>query len=125
MGVGPVELAQAHAIERDPGVVRRWISRLDEWAGQHNPIFAPWFAFAAAPEKDFAAHAPELAARFAENKDAEKPINPLVAAAFVGNPPFLSGTRISNVFGMMYFSWLTTAFPPAGHLCDEVRRLPD
>jgi hypothetical protein len=37
-----------------------------------------------------------------------------------GNPPFLGGTRISEEFGMRYFSWLTTNYPPAGHLCDLV-----
>jgi hypothetical protein len=41
----------------------------------------------------------------------------------VGNPPFLGGTRISAVFGMTYFSWLTSNYPPAGHLCDLVAYL--
>ena len=40
--------------------------------------------------------------------------------AFVGNPPFLGGTRISTEFGMNYFQWLTSAYAPAGHLCDLV-----
>ncbi len=40
--------------------------------------------------------------------------------AFVGNPPFLGGTRVSTVLGMSYFSYLTTSFPPASHLCDLV-----
>lgn len=40
--------------------------------------------------------------------------------AVVGNPPFLGGTRISEVLGMRYFSLLTTNYPPAGHLCDLV-----
>jgi N-6 DNA Methylase len=40
--------------------------------------------------------------------------------AIVGNPPFMSGTRISEQLGMNYFGWLTSAFPPAGHLCDLV-----
>lgn len=39
---------------------------------------------------------------------------------FVGNPPFLGGTRISTEQGMNYFEWLTRLFPPAGHLCDLV-----
>ena len=38
--------------------------------------------------------------------------------AIVGNPPFLGGTRISEVLGMRYFAWLTANYPPAGHLCD-------
>jgi len=40
--------------------------------------------------------------------------------AIVGNPPFLGGTRISTVSGMRYFSYLTTNFLGAGHLCDLV-----
>jgi cell fate (sporulation/competence/biofilm development) regulator YlbF (YheA/YmcA/DUF963 family) len=39
---------------------------------------------------------------------------------FLGNPPFLGGSRISTEFGMCYFDWLKTLFPPAGHLCDLV-----
>ena len=39
---------------------------------------------------------------------------------FVGNPPFLGGTRVSTELGMRYFAYLTTSFPPAGHLCDLV-----
>jgi hypothetical protein len=40
--------------------------------------------------------------------------------AFVGNPPFLGGTRISEVGGMAYFQWLVAAYPPCEHLCDLV-----
>ncbi|MCY2978375.1 MAG: class I SAM-dependent DNA methyltransferase [Planctomycetota bacterium] len=40
--------------------------------------------------------------------------------AFVGNPPFLGGTRISEVAGMAYFQFLVTAFPPCEHHCDLV-----
>lgn len=40
--------------------------------------------------------------------------------AYVGNPPFLGGTRISTACGMDYFGWLKDMFPPAGHLCDLV-----
>jgi hypothetical protein len=40
--------------------------------------------------------------------------------AFVGNPPFLGGTRVSTVSGMSYFDWLKGCHPPAGHLCDLV-----
>jgi hypothetical protein len=40
--------------------------------------------------------------------------------AFVGNPPFLGGTRISEVLGMQYFRLLTSSYPGAGHLCDLV-----
>lgn len=38
----------------------------------------------------------------------------------VGNPPFLGGTRISEVAGMAYFKWLVGAYPPCEHHCDLV-----
>lgn len=38
----------------------------------------------------------------------------------VGNPPFLGGTRISEVAGMAYFQWLVGAYPPCEHHCDLV-----
>jgi hypothetical protein len=40
--------------------------------------------------------------------------------AFVGNPPFLGGTRISEIAGMPYFRWLVGRYPGCGHLCDLV-----
>lgn len=40
--------------------------------------------------------------------------------AFVGNPPFLGGTRISEVAGMAYFQWLVDQYPPCEHHCDLV-----
>lgn len=38
--------------------------------------------------------------------------------AFVSNPPFLGGLRVSELLGMPYFAFLITAYPPAGHMCD-------
>lgn len=38
----------------------------------------------------------------------------------VGNPPFMGGSIVSSSLGMTYFAWLTTTYPPAGHLCDLV-----
>jgi hypothetical protein len=40
--------------------------------------------------------------------------------AFVGNPPFLGGARVSTTFGMSYFDFIKSQFPPAGHQCDLV-----
>jgi hypothetical protein len=39
---------------------------------------------------------------------------------FVGNPPFAGGHLISGSFGLSYFSWITSAYSPAGHYCDLV-----
>ena len=94
---------EALARERklDPGVVRRWISRLDESAREHHPIFAPWFAFAALAGKDFAEQARAVAARYAANQAADKPINPLVAEAFSGGAP-ASMKEVAERYGKLF-----------------------
>jgi hypothetical protein len=73
----------------DPTVLKRWQPFLSERAKQHDPVLAPWFAFAAIPADGFAEKAKELSARFAANADAAKPLNPLVAQAFTNTPASL------------------------------------
>src|SRR5207245_941754 len=95
---------EALARERklDPGAVQRWISRLDEWKEQQHPIFAPWFAFAALPEQEFAAQAKALTAKLGANQDApELTINPLVAQAFAGDPPG-SMKEVAERYGKLF-----------------------
>jgi hypothetical protein len=71
-----------------PGeLVRRWQTFLGETRKGHHPLFAPWFAFAALPDAEFAAQAGPLAARFAANQDAARLLHPRVAGAFGGRPP--------------------------------------
>ena len=40
--------------------------------------------------------------------------------AFVGNPPFLGGTRISTNYGSEFLDWLTTTFEDTGNRTDLV-----
>jgi len=40
--------------------------------------------------------------------------------AFVGNPPFMGGTRISEQQGMAYFAFITSKFSRCGHHCDLI-----
>jgi hypothetical protein len=68
-------------------MLRRWQGYLQITRAKHDPIFAPWHAFAALPEKEFAAKAKDLAQAIAANADAKKPVNPVVARAFAGPPP--------------------------------------
>ncbi|HUS34094.1 MAG TPA: PSD1 and planctomycete cytochrome C domain-containing protein, partial [Verrucomicrobiae bacterium] len=80
---------EALAKERklDFGVVRRWMNKLDFWKGATNdPIWKPWFAFAALDEKSFAEKAPQLAAGFEKNESSE-PVNPRVAKILAGEAP--------------------------------------
>ncbi|MBI4326953.1 MAG: PSD1 domain-containing protein [Chloroflexi bacterium] len=95
--------AEGLARERklDAGVVRRWIQSLEKWGRQPHPIFTPWFAFAALPENEFSAHAPELAVKFASNQEASAPLNPLVAQAFAGEPP-ASMKEVSQRYGKLF-----------------------
>lgn len=65
---------------------RRWKKALEKLNAETDPVFAPWFAFAAIPEAEFKDRARELAEQIATQKLAN-PVNPIVAAAFVGEPP--------------------------------------
>jgi cytochrome c553 len=76
---GPNELA--------PLMVKRWQAFLAETRKGHNPVMAPWHAFAALPAQGFAARAPALAARIAANDDPQRPISRPVARLFAGAPP--------------------------------------
>src|SRR5436190_23318958 len=94
---------EALARERklDPGAVQRWISRLDEWKPQQHPIFAPWFAFAALPEQEFAVQAKALSAKLGTDHDAAKLPNPLVVQAFAGEPP-ASMKEVAERYGRLF-----------------------
>jgi cytochrome c553 len=68
----------------------RYVQHWREWLAAcrkgHDPVWAPWHAFAAVPAEDFAAKAAELSERFSQNADPKKPIHPLVAA-MLKSPP--------------------------------------
>ena len=74
---------------------------------KHDPIFAPWVAFSAVPQKDFAAKAPTLAKRFAANRDAEKRLNPLVAKLFATAPESIADVakRYGTLFADIDKDW--------------------
>jgi mono/diheme cytochrome c family protein len=76
---GPAELA--------PLMVKRWQMFLAETRKGHNPVLAPWHAFAALRPQEFTVKAPALAARFAANDDPQRPISRPVARLFAGAPP--------------------------------------
>ncbi|HKS38888.1 MAG TPA: PSD1 and planctomycete cytochrome C domain-containing protein, partial [Verrucomicrobiae bacterium] len=95
--------AEGLARERklDPKTVQKWISKLDEWSKEHHPIFAPWFAFVALPEGEFATRSTELAAKYSGNAEAEKPINPLVAEVFAGQAPAMM-KEVAERYGKLF-----------------------
>ena len=65
---------------------RRWMQALEKMSPETDPIFAPWFAFAALPAGEFADRARVLSAKIASHSLAH-PLNARVAQAFVGEPP--------------------------------------
>ena len=64
----------------------RWLKALEKLDPESDPIFAPWFAFAALPTSEFADRAKVLSAKIAANSLA-RPLNSLVVRAFAGEPP--------------------------------------
>jgi hypothetical protein len=81
------------------GNVERHRGRLDEWRHADQPLVPfHW-------EIEF----PEVFERPNPGFD-----------SFVGNPPFLGGSRISTTNGTRYFDYISFAFSPAGHQCDLV-----
>ena len=63
-----------------PNFVRRWQAYLADAQRRHDPIFAPWNAYAEIPPREFAAKAAEVTQRFAAVPTGE--VHPLVAARF-------------------------------------------
>lgn len=76
----------ADGSDLNPTMVVRWKAYLTRTQRVHHPVFAPWHAFAALPEKDFAEKAAALSTQFAR-PDPARPVNPQVARAFAGKPP--------------------------------------
>ncbi len=91
----------------DPTVAQRWVSSLETWGKSHHPIFAPWFAFSALPEKEFETKAKELTAKLPGMSEGTNAINPDVAAAFAEGPNSLkqAAERYGKLFGEVDKQW--------------------
>lgn len=63
-------------------LVLRWKAWLESKAAQPDPMLAPWAAFAALPDGEFAAKAPELLAQIRSGNAPSGPVNPAVQKAF-------------------------------------------
>lgn len=99
---------------------KRWLQWLEARDKESNPIFAPWFAFAALSDTEFADQAKALAGKIATNS-LSHPVNSLVAQAFTGNPP-ASLKEVAERYGQLFAEadrqW--QAIPP-----ETARALPD
>jgi cytochrome c553 len=69
----------------DSELAEIWLEMLKPLARKNDPVFGPWFRFAALPDKEFAARAPALAAEIAKGHQSE--VHPLLAKAFTGKSP--------------------------------------
>jgi hypothetical protein len=76
----PVELAIRRAGSR------RWRKALEGLKPDSDPIFSPWFAFAALSDAEFVEKGRDLAAKVASNGLPQR-VNPVVAQTFAGEPP--------------------------------------
>jgi mono/diheme cytochrome c family protein len=68
-------------------VLGRWRGFLNSKKDKHDPIFAPWVAFAAVAPAEFAAKTKEVTETVVDKAPADKAIHPLVAEKFAGKPP--------------------------------------
>ncbi|MEY2411213.1 MAG: hypothetical protein QOF48_3883 [Verrucomicrobiota bacterium] len=73
-----------------PQLGNSWDNYLRGKAAKHNPVWAPWFAFEALDDREFAAKARAMSASFYANTNKARPINPIVARLFVSPPATLS-----------------------------------
>jgi hypothetical protein len=95
----------------NPRMVQRWQSYLERTRKAHDPVWAPWQAFAALPEKDFATQASALAAQFGKG-DPSRPVNPVVARAFAEHPPRMlqeAAQRYSELLNATDWKWQEAA----------------
>jgi hypothetical protein len=67
----------AEGNDLNPTMTIRWQKYLERTRKTNDPVFAPWHAYAALPEKDFANAAVKIV----------PPANPLLAKALTGSPP--------------------------------------
>jgi hypothetical protein len=77
----------AEGNELNPKMIVRWQVYLERTRKTHHPVLAPWHAFAALQEKEFAAKAKKVTAQLFGKCEKARPINALVAKAFADKPP--------------------------------------
>jgi hypothetical protein len=70
----------------NPTMVLRYQVYLERTAKSHDPVWAIWHALGALPAEQFEASASATVERLITEQTAERPINALVAGAFLGKP---------------------------------------
>ncbi|HSH93981.1 MAG TPA: DUF1553 domain-containing protein, partial [Roseimicrobium sp.] len=98
-------------------VVRRWMKSLAEWEKGKDPIFAPWFKFAALNKDSFAAGSASVASSVAN----DGAVNPLIAKAFAGAAPASLrevAERYGKVLSEIDTKWMEASKGGAKQLAD-------
>lgn len=99
-GQEKIDFSKKNKLDRD--VARIWTRVLGAGGKRKtDPIFGPWYAFAALPEKGFAQQARIIAANVAANRDRAHPYNRYVAAAFRGIGP-QSMADVAATYGTVF-----------------------
>jgi hypothetical protein len=83
-----------------PASLRRWATYLADLAdasASQDPVFAPWFAFAALNDEEFTEHATEASRRIAST---EATLNPRIRQAF-SDPP-ASPREVADRYGQVF-----------------------
>ena len=89
----------------------RYRAFLDATAQTHHPVMAAYHQYAAIAPAEFAAKSPQVTEAVAKNADPQKPLNPLIVAAFVGKPPPASMREVADRYGEL----LAAADKPEPH----------
>lgn len=114
--------------EVNPIIIRSWRAYIDRSRKAFDPVFAPWHAFEALPARDWSARAPDLARRFAENRDPRGTLNPLVAGLFTGPPP-ASMQEVAARYGQLLLNahrqWRALAKTATDAKSEAPKALPD
>lgn len=101
--------------------VRRWMNFFEERRKmEHDPVFSPFFKFAAVT--NYAAQADELAEKIHAN-ETSTPVNPRVAKAFEGEHP-KSLKEVAEIYKKL-FAEVDSAWQSAKNEKDSLERLPD
>lgn len=71
----------------NPTMSVRWRSLLERTRKRHHPVFAPWHALAALPERDFPALSLAYCTQLRDRPDPTRPVNALLLQELLAAPP--------------------------------------
>ncbi len=109
-----------------PSLARNYRNILKDWEKEKNPIFAPWFAFAALPKTNFAQNAKEVIAGLAGAKDPSNIANvhPHVAKLFRTDAPPESLRDVAEAYNKL-FAEVDREWKAAQTNSPAIKALPD